>query len=48
MRTSAKILRTIGSWLSRLDWGYAGPRQLGPGYYYYYRYYYPYRSDERR
>jgi hypothetical protein len=47
MRTSAKILRTIGSWLSRLDWAYAGPRQPGPGYYYY-RYYHPYRSDEGR
>ena len=47
MRTSAKILRTIGRWLTRLDWGNAGPRQLGPGCYYY-RYYHPSRSDERR
>ena len=47
MRTSAKILRTVGRWLTQLDWGYAGRRQLGPGYYYY-RYYYPSKPDERR
>jgi hypothetical protein len=43
MRTSAKILRTIGSWLTSPAWGYAAPRHLGP-WYHYYLYRYPSRS----
>ena len=30
MRTSAKILRTIGRWLTWPGWGYAAPRHFGP------------------
>ena len=49
MRTLAKILRTIGTWLTQLDWGYAGSRYIGPWYYYCRSYYrYPSRSDQRR
>jgi hypothetical protein len=34
MRTLAKILRTIGRWLTwRPAWEYAAPRQLGPWHY---------------
>jgi hypothetical protein len=46
MRTSAKILRTIGRWLTSPAWGYAAPRHLGP-WYHYYLYRYPSKSDER-
>jgi hypothetical protein len=52
MPTLAKILRTIGRWLTSPAWGYAAPRHLGPWSWYYYSspyyYRYPTRPDERR
>ena len=50
MRTLAKILRTIGGWLTWPGWAYAAPGRFGPWRYYYrypcYRY--PSTSEERR
>ena len=43
MRTSAKILRTIGRGLTWSGWGYAAPRHYGPWAYLGTPYYYLYR-----
>ena len=43
MRTSAKILRTIGQGLTWSGWGYAAPRRYGPWAYLGAPYYYLYR-----
>ena len=51
MQTLAKILRTIGSWLTWPAQEYAAPWGLGPRHYYYFHYYYyrsPIRSAEHR
>ena len=49
MRTLAKILRTIGRWLTWPPaWEYAAARQFGPWHYYRYPCYrYPSRFEER-
>jgi len=51
MRTSAKILRTIGRGLTWSGWAYAAPRHYGPWAYlgtpYYYLYRLPSRSAEQ-
>jgi 4-aminobutyrate aminotransferase-like enzyme len=48
MRTLAKILRTIGRWLTWPPaWEYAAPRQFGPWHYYRYPCYrYPSRFED--
>jgi hypothetical protein len=43
MRTSAKILRTIGQGLTWSGWGYAAARRYGPWAYLGTPYYYLYR-----
>ena len=51
MRTSAKILRTCGRWLTWPGWGYTAPRHYRPWAYlgtpYYYIYRLPTRPAER-